>query len=71
MCSHGEVQASQGHYTKHVWEGGTVLTSAHILSGKSGDSVGKVCSGLLGEGISSTGTEAGLAGDRAWCKQVR
>lgn len=45
-----------------TWEGGAVLPSAHILSGRSGDSVGKVCTVLLGEGISGTGTVAGLAG---------
>ena len=34
-------------------------------------SVGKVCVSLLGEGIHSTGAEAGLSGGgRARCKQV-
>lgn len=51
--------------------GGAVLTRCPLWEvGR--HSVGKVCRVLLGEGICSTGTEAGLVGgDRVQYKQVR
>lgn len=66
-----EIWAGWGYSTKCVVVGCN-FNKVHMPCEEVGScSVGKVCVGLLGEGICITRTEADLAGGgRAWCKQV-